>query len=168
MFGSSRLIVCQWWRRPPTIPSAEKKTFNSIQPVNYCGSKIMACTLLLHWSGRDELSSVGWVGSDWSCRVAPWSGLAQRYPFFLVSFTFYMEPHRKWAHTHYSPHLLNHERMWAHSCSERTWTVMRWVRRDLGRRLSVNYNGWDTAEGTWTYVAIWCIYLAILYITFII
>jgi hypothetical protein len=35
-------------KTPPTIPSAEKKTPNSTQPVNYCGSKIMACTLLLH------------------------------------------------------------------------------------------------------------------------
>jgi hypothetical protein len=27
-----------------------------------------------------------------------------------------MSPHLKWAHAHYSPHLLSDEHLWAHSC----------------------------------------------------
>jgi hypothetical protein len=36
--------------------------------------------------------------------------------YLLISLTLHMSPHRKWAHAHYSPHLLSNEHMWAHSC----------------------------------------------------
>jgi hypothetical protein len=29
-----------------------------------------------------------------------------------------MSPHRKWAHAHYSPHLLSYEPLWAHPCDK--------------------------------------------------
>jgi hypothetical protein len=55
----------------------------------------------------------------------------------------------KWAHTHYSPHLLSDDHMWAHHYYNQTrsrtgnaegeWRMLRWVQRDLGCSLPVNY-----------------------------
>jgi hypothetical protein len=36
--------------------------------------------------------------------------------YLLISLTLHMSPHCKWAHAHYSPHLLSDELLWPHSC----------------------------------------------------
>jgi hypothetical protein len=36
--------------------------------------------------------------------------------YLLTGLTLHMSPHHKWAHAHYSPHLLSNEYLWAHSC----------------------------------------------------
>jgi hypothetical protein len=69
--------------------------------------------------------------------------------FFLLSLTLHMSLQRKWAHVHYSSHLLSDEHMWAHPCynhtrsrigtTRETWRMMWWVWRGLGRRLPASY-----------------------------
>jgi hypothetical protein len=70
--------------------------------------------------------------------------------FSLVSLTLHMSVHRKWAHAHYSSHLLSDDHMGAQPCYNHTgsrtdtarwgaWRMLRWVLTGLGRRLLVNY-----------------------------
>jgi hypothetical protein len=72
--------------------------------------------------------------------------------FSLVSLTLHMSPHSKWAHAHYYPHLLSNDHMRAHPCYNHTrsrtstarwgaYNMLLWVRRGLGRRIPVNYDG---------------------------
>jgi hypothetical protein len=59
--------------------------------------------------------------------------------FSLVSLRLHMSPNRKWAHTHFFPHLLSDDCMGAHPCYNHTrsrtstaggaWRMLRWVRR---------------------------------------
>jgi hypothetical protein len=83
--------------------------------------------------------------------------------YLLISLTLHMSPHHKWAHAHYSPHLLSNERLWAHSCYKPSrWRVgtaggglLRWVWWDLGVISQLTVGAEDIV------ILVWFIYLFI-------